>query len=99
MWAARPSLGAKSGLADDFPQKFFRIIPYGHGNVGRGPRDLSKSGFKAGEKLSPPKKIAGEILKKIKTTFWVIIIFHFKSKRCDVFVSESAAECTPFYLL
>jgi hypothetical protein len=35
-----PSLGAKSGLADDFSQKMFPITPPGNGNVGMGPRDL-----------------------------------------------------------
>jgi hypothetical protein len=35
-----PSLGAKSGLADDFSQKMFPITAPGNGNVGLGPRDL-----------------------------------------------------------
>jgi hypothetical protein len=35
-----PSLKAKSGLADDFSQKRFPIIPPGNENVGMGPRDL-----------------------------------------------------------
>jgi hypothetical protein len=35
-----PSLGAKSGLADDFSQKIFLITTPGNGNVGMGPRDL-----------------------------------------------------------
>jgi hypothetical protein len=34
--AGRPSLLAKSGLADDFSQNIFPITPPGNGNVGRG---------------------------------------------------------------
>ncbi len=41
--AGRPSLGAKLGLA--FPTNFFRITPPRNGNVGRGSRGLSESGF------------------------------------------------------
>jgi hypothetical protein len=47
----------------------FPITPPGNGNVGLGPRDLSEFGFKVGENSPPPKKIAGEISAKIKTTF------------------------------
>ena len=65
-----PSLGAKSGLADDFSQKMFPITPPGNGNVGLGPRDLSEFGFKVGENSPPPKKIAGEISAKNKNNFF-----------------------------
>ena len=58
------SLGAKSGLSDEFSQKMFPITSPGNGNVGLGPRDLSEFGFKVGENLPPAKKIAGEISKK-----------------------------------
>jgi hypothetical protein len=43
--AGRPSLGAKLGLADDFPSNNFPITPPRNGNVGRGSRGLSESGF------------------------------------------------------
>jgi hypothetical protein len=43
--AGRPSLGAKLGLADDFPPIFSPITPPRNANVGRGSRGLSKSGF------------------------------------------------------
>jgi hypothetical protein len=56
--SAGPSLGAK-----------FSITPPGNGNVGLGPRDLSKVGFKVGENSPPPKKIAFEILAKKKQLF------------------------------
>ncbi len=44
-----PSLGAKSGLPDEFSQKIFPKTPPGNGNVGLGPRELSEFGFKVGE--------------------------------------------------
>jgi hypothetical protein len=44
--AGGPSLGAKSGLPDDFAQKIFPITPPGNGNVGMGPRGLKESGLK-----------------------------------------------------
>jgi hypothetical protein len=53
------SLGAKSGLSDEFSQKMFPITSPGNGNVGLGPRDLSEFCFKVDENLPPPKKIAG----------------------------------------
>ncbi len=62
----RTSLGAKSGLSDEFSQKIFPITSPGNGNVGLGPRDLSEFGFKVGKNSPPPKKIAG----KISATFW-----------------------------
>jgi hypothetical protein len=58
------SLGAKSGLPDEFSQKMFPITPPGNGNVGLGPRDLSEFGFKVDENSRPPKKIAGKISAK-----------------------------------
>jgi hypothetical protein len=64
-----PSLGAKSGLPDEFSQKMFPITPPGNWNLGLGPRDLSEFGFKVNKNSPPPKKIAGEVSAKIKTTF------------------------------
>jgi hypothetical protein len=40
-----PSLGAKSGLFDDFDQYFFLRTPSGNGNVDGGLKDLLESGF------------------------------------------------------
>ncbi len=65
-----PSLGAKSGLSDEFFLKMFPITPPGNGNVGLGPRDLSEFGFKVNENSPPPKKIAGEISAKNKNNFF-----------------------------
>ena len=64
-----PSLGAKSGLPDEFSQKMFPKSPPGNGNVDLGPRELSEFGFKDGENSPPPKKIAGEISTKNKNNF------------------------------
>jgi hypothetical protein len=65
------SLGAKSGLSDEFSQKMFPIITSpGNGNVCLGPRDLSEFGFKVDENSPPPKKIAGEISTKNKNNFF-----------------------------
>ena len=68
--SARPSLGAKLGLPDEFSQKMFPITPPGNGNVGLGPKDLSEFGFKVGENSPLPKKIAGEISAKNKNNFF-----------------------------
>ncbi len=38
--------GAKSGLSDDFPQKFFPITPPGNGNETRSPRALWECSLK-----------------------------------------------------
>jgi hypothetical protein len=38
LYAGGPSLGAKSGLGDDFSQKNFPITPPGNRNVGMSPR-------------------------------------------------------------
>jgi hypothetical protein len=54
--AGRPSLGAKLGLADDFPPNFFPITPPRNGNVGRGSRGLSESCFKLAKNSPPMKK-------------------------------------------
>ena len=64
------SLGAKSGLPDEFSQKVLPIIPPGNGNVGLGPSELSEFGFKVGENLPPLKKIAGEISATNKNNFF-----------------------------
>jgi hypothetical protein len=69
-----PSLGAKSGLPDEFSQKMFHITPPGNGNVGLGPRALSEFCFKVDEN-SPPAKF----WQKLKTTFWDMSIFYFFS--------------------
>ncbi len=69
-----PSLGAKSGLADDFSQKMFPITPPGNGNVGMGPRDLWEFGFKVDKNSPSQKTFAGEISAKNKNSFlgtWV----------------------------
>ena len=70
MCTGGPSLGARSGLADDFFQKMFPITPPGNGNVGMEPRDLLKFGFKVDESSLPPKKIAGEISANNKNNFF-----------------------------
>ncbi len=64
------SLGAKSGLSDEFSQKLFPITSPGNGNVGLGPRDLSEFGFKVDKNSLPPKKIACEISAKNKNNFF-----------------------------
>jgi hypothetical protein len=56
----RPSLGAKFGLADDFPPNIFPMTPSGNGNKGRGSRDLSESGYKVGGNSPQLGKIAGK---------------------------------------
>jgi hypothetical protein len=81
-----PSLGAKSGLADDFPLNFFPITQPGNGKVARSPRDLSKI---------PPAKFR----KKIKTSFWGNDNFPFLKLKIRCFVQESVAVVTAFYLL
>ena len=75
--SAGPSLGAKLGLPDEFSQKMFPKTPPGNGNVGLGPRDLSEFGFKVGENLQPPKKIAGKISAKNKNTFFGTRVFFY----------------------
>jgi hypothetical protein len=65
-----PSLGAKSGLPDEFTQKMFPITPPRNGNEGLGPRELSEFGFKVGENSPLPKKIASEISAKNKNNFF-----------------------------
>jgi hypothetical protein len=92
--AGGPSLGAKSGLPDNFSQKMFPITPPGNRNVGMGPRDLLKFGFKV-DQNSPPAKFR----KKIKTTFWGHEYFLLFKLKLQYFVQESAAKFTIFYLL
>ncbi len=94
-----PSLGAKSGLPDEFSQKMFPKTPPGNGNVGLGPRELSEFGFKVGENSPPPKKIDGEIWTKNKTTFLGHEFFLLFKLKLQYFVQESAAKFTIFYLL
>ena len=96
---AGPSLGAKLGLPDEFSQKMFPKTPPGNGNVGLGPRDLSEFGFKVGENLLPPKKIAGEISAKNKNNFLGHEFFLLFKLKLQYFVQESAAKFTIFYLL
>ncbi len=64
-----PSLGAKSGLPDDLTQNMIPVTPPGIGNVGRGTRAPSESGFKVGENLPPEQPVAGEIFEKRKNYF------------------------------
>jgi hypothetical protein len=64
------SLGAKSGLSDEFFQKMFPITSPGNGNVDLGPRDPSEFGFKVDENWPPPKKIASEISAKNNNNFF-----------------------------
>jgi hypothetical protein len=94
-----PSLGAKSGLPDEFSQKMFPITPPGNGNVGLGPRDLSEFAFKVDENSPPPKKIAGKISAKIKTSFLGHEYFLLFKLKLRYFLQESAAKFTIFYLL
>jgi hypothetical protein len=53
-----PSLGAKFGIPDEFSPDCFPITSPRNGNIGNGYRDLLESGFKVGENLPMPKKIA-----------------------------------------
>jgi hypothetical protein len=94
-----PSLRAKLGLPDEFSQKMFPITPPGNGNVGLGPRDLSEFGFKVGKNSPPPKKTAGKIRQKIKTTFLGHEFFLLFKLKLQYFVQESAAKYTIFFLL
>jgi hypothetical protein len=94
-----PSLGAKSGLPDEFSQKMFPITPPGNGNVGLGPRELSEFGFIVGKNSPPAEKIASEISAKIKTTFLGHEFFLLFKLKLQYFVRESAAKCTILYLL
>jgi hypothetical protein len=94
-----PSLGANSGLPGEFFQKMFPITPPGNGNAGLGPRELSEFGFKVGENLPPPKKIAGKISAKNKNNFFVTWVFLLFKLKLQYFVQESAAKFTIFYLL
>jgi hypothetical protein len=89
-----PSIGAKSGLSDEFSQKLFPVRPPGNGNVGLGPRDLSEFGFKVDKNLPPTK-----FRQKIKTTFLGHESFLLFKLKLRYFVQESAAKFTIFYLL
>jgi hypothetical protein len=92
-----PSLGAKSGLVDDFPLNLFPITQPGNGKVARSPRDLSKSDIIVGEKSPPLKNTIGEISKKNKSNFfWGNDYFPFLKLKIRVFVQESAAVVTRF---
>jgi hypothetical protein len=67
----RTSLGAKSGLSDEFSQKMFPITSPGNGNEGLGPRDLSEFSFNVGAEKNRRrrKKSPAKFRPKIKTTF------------------------------
>jgi hypothetical protein len=97
--AVGPSLGAKSGLPDDFPQKIFPITPPGNGNAGMGPRGLWESCFKVDESPPPKKKSPAKFLQKIKTAFWGNDYFLLLKLKMRYFVQESATKFTIFYLL
>ncbi len=62
-------------------------------------RDLSEFSFEVGENSPPPKKIAGEISEKIKTTFLGHEFFLLFKLKLQSFFQESAAKFTIFYLL
>jgi hypothetical protein len=72
-----PSLGAKSGLFDDFDQYFFLRTPSGNGNVDKGLRDLLESCVSVGKNLPPAKKNADEIKIKNIIYFFGTDIFNF----------------------
>jgi hypothetical protein len=95
----RTSLGAKSGLSDEFSQKMFPITSPGNGNVGLGPRDLSEFGFKSAKIRRRRKKSPAKFRQKIKTTFWGHESFLLLKLKLRYFVQESAAKFTIFYLL
>jgi hypothetical protein len=65
-----PSLGAKSGLPDEFSQKMFPITPPGTGNVGLGPENFQNSVLKSAKNRRRRKKSPAKFRQKIKTTFW-----------------------------
>jgi hypothetical protein len=71
-----PSLGAKSGLPDEFSQKMFPITPPGNGNAGLGPRGLSEFGFKVGKIRRRRKKSPAKFRQK-KKLFWDMSFFYF----------------------
>jgi hypothetical protein len=93
------SLGAKSGLCDEFSQKMFPITSPGNGNVGLGPRDLSEFGFKSTKIRRRRKKSPAKLRQKIKTTFLGHESFLLFKLKLRYFVQESAAKFTILYLL
>jgi hypothetical protein len=95
-----PSLGAKSGLADDFSQKMFSITPPGNGNVGIRPRDLSEFGFKV-DKNSPTQKKnhRQNFGKKQKQLFGDMSIFYYFSKKSKILFNNLLLNLPFFYLL
>jgi hypothetical protein len=94
-----PSLGAKSGLPNEFSHKKFPITPPGNGNVVLEPRDLSEFAFKVDENSPPPKKLPAKFWQKIKTTFLGHEYFLLFKLKLQYFVQESAAKFTIFYRL
>ncbi len=99
MCAGGPSLGAKSGLADDFSQKICPITPAGNENVAMGPRDLCECGFKVDKIRRRRKKSPAKFRQKIKTTFLGHEYFLLLKIKMRYFVQESAAKFTIFFLL
>jgi hypothetical protein len=90
----RPYLGAKFGLADDFPPNIFPMTPPRNMNIGRGSRDLSESA-----KIRHYwKKSPANFDKKIKTTFLGHAYFPLLKLKMCFFVQESAA-ALPLFIL
>jgi hypothetical protein len=87
-----PSLGAKLGLPDEFSQKNVPQNTTGNGNVGLGPRDLSKSFLKSAKIRRRRKKSPAKFRQKIKTTFLGHEFFLLFKLKLQYFVQESAAK-------
>ncbi len=92
--AGGPSLGAKSGLADDFPLHFFTITPPRNGNVARGPRDFSESDFTSRRKIAATEEKPPAKFRRKKTVLGND--FPLLKLKMRIFVQESAAEVTCF---
>ncbi len=95
----RPSLGAKSGLADDFSQNMFPITPPRNGNVGNGYRELLEAGFKVGEYSPMPKKSPSEIFTKNKNNFFRTWLFSTFEAKNVVLLFRNVVLNYPLYLL
>ncbi len=70
MCTVGPSLGAKSGLDDDFSQKMFPITPPGNGNVGMGFETFENSVLKSTKNRRRRRKSQAKFRQKTKTAFW-----------------------------
>ncbi len=94
--ASRPSLGAKSGLADDFSQKFFHLTPYRNRNVGRVPETFQNPVFLVTANSQPQKKNCWRNFRENKNNFLGTWLFSPFKAKIWFFVQESAAEFIPF---